>query len=250
MEADVFVSSWITGFLLVFARIGAAMMFLPGFGETFIPTRVRLGLALSTSLVIHMALDQPLVSAGPVQLGFAFGTEIAVGSWIGLTSRILISALNHAGYTIGMVSGLSNAFAPDAAAFQGATILSSALMIGGIAMVFATDFHLVIVDSLLHSYDVLPPGGVEPGDLAEQMSKAVGASMLAGASLAAPFLVMGILLNAAMGLANRMMPSLPVFFVGTPILIGFAILIMVFAAPGMLRGVIAILSGFHAGFTF
>lgn len=249
MEADAFAAAWITGFLFVFARVGSAIMFLPGFGESFIPTRVRLGLALSISLAIHAALDRPMLDMGPLSLGFAFAAEISIGVWIGLTSRILISALNYAGYTIGMVSGLSNAFAPDAAAFQGATIMSSALMISGLAMVFATDFHLVIIASLLHSYDILVPGEVVPGDLAGQMLKAAGAAMMAGAALAAPFLVMGILLNAAMGLANRMMPSLPVFFVGTPILIGFAILIMIISGPGMLRGVISMLSGWHSGFT-
>ena len=34
-------------FILVFARIGAMVMLLPGFGETNIPVRVRLAIALA-----------------------------------------------------------------------------------------------------------------------------------------------------------------------------------------------------------
>ena len=38
-------------FMLVFARIGAMVMLLPGFGEVNIPVRVRLGIALMLTLI-------------------------------------------------------------------------------------------------------------------------------------------------------------------------------------------------------
>ena len=39
-------------FMLVFARIGAMVMLLPGFGETNIPTRIKLSIALLLTLII------------------------------------------------------------------------------------------------------------------------------------------------------------------------------------------------------
>src|SRR5882724_4946564 len=39
-------------FMLAFARIGAMVMLLPGLGETNIPTRIKLGIALLLTLVI------------------------------------------------------------------------------------------------------------------------------------------------------------------------------------------------------
>ena len=39
-------------FMLVFARIGAMVMLLPGFGETNIPVRVKLAIALLLTLII------------------------------------------------------------------------------------------------------------------------------------------------------------------------------------------------------
>jgi flagellar biosynthesis protein FliR len=38
--------------LMVFARIGAALMFLPGFGEASVAPRVRLMIALALSIVL------------------------------------------------------------------------------------------------------------------------------------------------------------------------------------------------------
>ena len=37
-------------FMLVFARVGAMVMLLPGFGESNIPVRVKLGIALLLAL--------------------------------------------------------------------------------------------------------------------------------------------------------------------------------------------------------
>src|SRR3982074_704046 len=48
-------------FMLVFARIGAMVMLLPGLGESNIPVRIKLAIALLLTLVIlplHRAADQ------------------------------------------------------------------------------------------------------------------------------------------------------------------------------------------------
>ena len=41
---------------LVFARLGAINMLLPGQGETFIPARIRLAFALALSLMLFPVL--------------------------------------------------------------------------------------------------------------------------------------------------------------------------------------------------
>ena len=53
--------------------------------------------------------------------------------------------------------------------------------------------------------------------------------------IAAPFYVMGLVLNVGLGLANRMMPTLPVFCVAAPLLICSGLFVLVLAAPAMLR---------------
>ena len=39
-------------FMLVFARVGAMVMLLPGFGESNIPVRIKLAIALLLTLII------------------------------------------------------------------------------------------------------------------------------------------------------------------------------------------------------
>ncbi len=61
---------------------------------------------------------------------------------------------------------------------------------------------------------------------------------------------MGLVLNIGMGLANRMMPALPVFFVATPVLIAAGLFVLIVAAPAMLDGFLSELSRLarHADF--
>jgi flagellar biosynthetic protein FliR len=244
MDLGAFLTSQVMAYVLVFARLGSVMMFMPGFGETQVPVRMRLMLAL----VLCAAL-LPATPVGPMELDTplallpVLAIEITLGLWIGLTARILMTALQFAGYQIGMVSGLANAFAPGMGSFQGATLVASALMMAAVALIFVTDLHHVILRALLMSYEVFPVGRIMPGDLAEQIVRAAGMSLYLGVSLAAPFYVLGLLLNVGLGLANRMMPSLPVFFIASPVLIAAGLFVLVAATPSILRGYLEAFTG-------
>ena len=144
------------------------------------------------------------------------------------------SALQFAGFQVGQVSGLANAFGPSFGSFEGATMVATLLLMSAVTMIFVTDTHHLIIRALLASYQVFPPGQFVLADLADQILRVASASLYIGTAIAAPFFVMGVILNLGMGLANRMMPQLPVFFVAASLLIGAGLLILAIALPAML----------------
>ncbi len=95
-------------FMLAFARIGAMVMLLPGFGETNIPVRVKLGIALMLTLIL-LPLHR---NAYHVDLNSMSGLlvlmlhEIIVGVVLGATARVTLSALAVAGSVIAQQLGL------------------------------------------------------------------------------------------------------------------------------------------------
>lgn len=237
MEMSVYLTSQMAGLIVVFCRIGSALIFMPGFGETQISVRFRLMLAIFLSLALYAATPiGPLEFNSWLQIAPLIIIEITIGLWIGLTARIIMTALQFAGYQIGMVSGLANVFAPNMNTFQGATVIASALLMLQLTLIFTTNLHHVIIRAVLMSYEVFPPGQIMLGDLAQQIIKAADKSLYIGISLTAPFYVMGMIMNAGLALANRMMPSLPVFFVAGPILIGAGLYILTVSGPYMVRG--------------
>lgn len=245
------VTAQVLAVALVFARLGAALTFMPGFGEGSVPVRVRLLFALVLSVALQPAT--PAVrgleaAAAPLVMLPLLGTELAVGLWIGLTARILMSALQFAGFQIGAVTGLANAFAPGLGSFEGSTMIAGGLLMAGVALIFATDLHHLIVEAMLLSYDVFPVGALPAGDLAAQIAAAAAASFRIGLSISAPFLVVGLLLNLGLGLANRMMPTLPVFFVAVPVLIAAGFVVLVASGPALFEGFLAALARWLATF--
>ncbi|SEN25569.1 flagellar biosynthetic protein FliR [Palleronia salina] len=248
---EAFATSTILGFFVVFARLGSALIFMPGFGETAIPVRERLliALVLAASLYPVMGIG-PMEEGRPMALALLFGAEVTVGLWIGLVARTLLSALQFAGYQIALMSGLANALAPNVGAFQGATSLAAMLLMGAVALIFITDLHHLIIGSLVMSYEVFAVGQLPIAGLADQFARAAQLSLYIGLSIAAPFFVAGVVLNIGMGLANRMMATLPVFFVAQPLLIAAALGLMVLAIPAMMMGFLQPFSDWLTTFGF
>jgi flagellar biosynthesis protein FliR len=89
-------------FMLVFARIGAMVMLLPGLGESNIPVRIKLAIALVLTLVIlplHRAAYQiDLQSLTPLLVLTVH--EIVIGVVLGATARVTLAALQVAGSVI------------------------------------------------------------------------------------------------------------------------------------------------------
>ena len=236
MDLNSYIATVIFGYILVVGRIGSAMMFLPGFGEVQIPLRARLSFALVLCLALYPVV--PVVANAPntpAAMFILLAAEITVGLWIGLTARVLLSAMDFAGYQVGQVSGLANAFGPSLGSFEGATLVATLLLVATVALIFVTDTHHIILRGMMESYAIFPPGVIFAGNLAKQLVHAGSKSLYIGASIAAPFFVMGVILNLGMGLANRMMPQLPVFFVAAAMLIGVGLFILAVAAPSMIH---------------
>ncbi|MEL6781502.1 MAG: flagellar biosynthetic protein FliR [Pseudomonadota bacterium] len=251
MDLQQFLETQLFAMILVFARIGSALLFMPGFGEQTVPVRYRLALALALSAGLMPATPVSAVTAGVTSLPIMMLiTEITIGLWIGLTARILLSALQFAGFQIGLVAGLSNAFAPSQGSFEGSTMIASGMLIAGIALIFATDLHHLIIAALIMTYDIFPVGQVPLGDLAEQVVMAASKSFYIGVAITAPFYVMGLILNLGLGLANRMMPTLPVFFVAVPVFLFCGFLVLAISAAPALSGFLQAFAQWLSTLTF
>jgi flagellar biosynthetic protein FliR len=215
-------------FMLVFARIGAMVMLLPGFGESNIPMRVRLVIALGLTLIIlPLHRDAFHVDMGSiVPLLVLMIREIIIGIVLGATARVTLSALQVAGSVIAQQLGLGFVTSVDPTQGQQGVLIGNFLNLLGITLLFVTDTHHLIIAALNDSYKIFAPGEIMPsGDVAALATNAFTAAFKIGVQLAAPFLVFGLVFNMGLGVLARLMPQMQVYFVGVPlsILIGFLI---------------------------
>jgi flagellar biosynthetic protein FliR len=129
-----------------------------------------------------------------------------------------MSALQVAGYLIATQTGLAYAQTIDPTQGQSGAIVGNFFSLLGATMIFATDLHHLAIAAIVGSYKLIPPGAALPtSDMAELTVRLVSGSFALGFQLAAPFLVFGFAVTAALGVLARLMPQLQVFFVAMPI---------------------------------
>jgi flagellar biosynthetic protein FliR len=223
-------------YMLVFARVGAMVMLLPQIGEAGVPARVRLILALA----ISFALAPTVMSAYPqnapatsIELSILIAKETTIGVLVGAMARIIMSALQVAGYLIATQTGLAYAQTLDPSQGEQGAVLGNFLSILGTLMIFLTNLHHLAIGAIAGSYHMMPPGEALPtGDMAQLTITLVSGAFALGFQLAAPFLVFGFAVYAGLGLLARLMPQLQIFFVAVPINIvcGFLILLAMLGA--------------------
>jgi len=236
MSIDVsFLPTLAAAFMLCFARIGTMVMLLPGLGEMSVPVRLRLTVALVLAAVLlplhRRAYAIDLKTFGPV-LGL-IGQEMFVGAVLGLTVRLMISALQVAGSVVAQQLGLGFVTAVDPTQGQQSVLVGNFLTLLGLTLVFAADLHHLVIAALNDSYALFRPGEIPLlGDVAALTTRTVAAAFKIGVQLSAPFIVFGLLFNLGLGILSRLMPQMQVFFVGMPlsILVGFLILLLVVGA--------------------
>lgn len=207
-------------FFLVFTRIGATLMMLPGIGGRLVSARIRLLLALAMAFVMLPMLG-PLMPAMPPTVGpliLVVAGEVTIGMFLGMVVHLLLSALNIAGTFIGFQTGLTNAFSFDPIADQQSQLLTGFLVNLGMTVIFASDLHHLMLRAMVDSYSVFPPGQPVPfGDLAETIANMGGAAFRMGLQLAAPLVVFGLVFYSGLGVLSRLVPQMQVFFVAMPV---------------------------------
>lgn len=216
-------------FLLVFCRVGAAFMLLPGIGEAYVPMRIRLALTLLLCFVVTpmvaRGLPAPPDSAGAVALLVA--GETAMGILIGGAARLALSALQVAGTVIAFQSSLGFGSFYDPTQGGQSAIIASFLSLTGITAIFAADLHHLTIRAAAESYMSLPPLTAIPvGAFAEIAGQMTAESFRVGIQIAAPFLVYGVVFNIGLGALNRLMPAVQVTFIAMPIQIALAFVLL------------------------
>jgi flagellar biosynthetic protein FliR len=230
------VEIWATA--LLFARLGAIIMLLPGFGEPSIPARIRLSFALALAIALGPALSQSVPAPAQTALAMAGQVtgEIVIGVLIGGAARMLVSALATAGQAIGVEVGIAFAQTADPTMTQSGQLMAVFLAVLGTALIFATGLDHMFLRGLAGSYEVISLGTPPPtGDAAQMALEATAASFRVGFQIAMPLLAAGLLFRVGLGVLARLIPQIQVFFVVLPLqIMGGLVVFALGLSAGML----------------
>ena len=205
---------------LIFARVGALLLTLPGIGESYVPPRIRLSLALLVALVVWPVVAGTLPPL-PETLGATVGwviREVIVGLAIGTLLRMFTSALSVAGEIVSLQTTLSFAQTTNPLQAAPGTTIAAFLMLLGTVLIFATNTHHLFIAGLVGSYQLIAPA--KPliiGDFVMMAVRTLGDAFVLGVQMAAPVIVFALIFNLASGLVGRVMPQFQIFFAAAPL---------------------------------
>jgi flagellar biosynthetic protein FliR len=214
---------------LVFARVGGFMMVIPGFGEASVSPRIRLILSLLIAYLLAGAITAPMpaLPENSWHLVAVIAPEAIIGLMMGSSIRAMMGALAIAGEITAMSTSFTFAQMANPMAGMGGSAIGVFMTTMGLITIFTTDMHHVFLHALADSYTLFPIGHFPAlADASELSLTMVSSSFALGVQLSAPFILMSLVINLALALANRVMPQFQVFFISAPasILLGFTVL--------------------------
>lgn len=212
------VLDYIASVIWPFCRIGAMFMAMSLFGTQNVPRRVRLMLALTTTVAVRGMLpampDVPLFSVAGMLIT---AQQVLIGVVVGFITQIFMAAFILAGQVVGMQTSLGFASMVDPVNGQSVPVVAQFFLILSILLFLAFDGHLAMIRLIVMSFHTLPVG--ETLNVLTLRHVAEWAQWIFTTALAMTMsaLIALLLINFSFGIMSRAAPQLNVFALGFPI---------------------------------
>jgi flagellar biosynthetic protein FliR len=225
---------------LLFCRIGGCLMLMPATSSPRVPVQVRLFIALAVTLALTPLLEPTLRASlagksSSVALSLIV-SEVAVGALIGMMARVFFLALQFMATAAAMFIGFGTMPGIPIEDNEPSPAFATLITLTATVLLFATDQHWEVLRAVLGSYAALPPS--EPLALDFSLAKLVDAlsrAFIIALQITSPFIVYTLIVNLMAGLANKLIPQIPVTFIATPFILAGGFLILYFTLGESLR---------------
>ena len=217
-------------YLWPFVRIGAFLMVMPVIGGSFVPTKVRLLLAVALTAVLAPVIPTtPSLDVLSVAGLVTMIQEIAIGVAMGFLVQLVFDAIALGGQVIGMSMGLGFAVFLDRARGVNIPVLGQLFLMLGMLIFLSLDGHLALIRLLAESFQAWP---VSTAALSVSMLSEIllwtGQMFVYAMKIALPAITAILVVNLSFGVMSRAAPTLNLFAVGFPVamLLGFAVIFL------------------------
>lgn len=221
--------------LLFMGRLLPIILLSPFFGARTAPNSVKVALTLSLYIIFLPQLIN--VSSGPlipnIWLVFLLFKELFIGFAIGIMISIPFNVVQNAGIILDHQRG-------------GASLMVNDPTIQNQSSPFGTLFNYVLIfifytiggpfsfiDAILYSYEIVPPDSVLHPNFFTKDSNfwkiqfdLFNKMMVLSIQLATPALIMILMTDVFLGIANRLAPQVQITFLGMPLKSFLAIVVV------------------------
>jgi len=217
-------NAWLAAFAWPLARILALIASAPVIGNPSVPASIKIGLGVFIAVLVAPLVPTPAdISPASADGLLILAQQVLIGLAMGYAMQIVFHAAEMAGEFVGLQMGLGFATLYDASVPGMIPVIGQFLGIVVSLAFLAVDGHLLLVSSLVQSFQVLPLAPLSAPSGLRAVAEWGGSIFSFGLALSLPLLAALLITNLALGVLTRAAPQLNIFAVGFPltILIGF-----------------------------
>lgn len=236
-------------YLLPIFRVAAFVMAAPILSTAMIPMNVRVIISVSITVAIFPSLT-PDNSIDPVSLEMVLLIiqQVLIGVSLGFVMQFIFAAVVMGGQIIGMQMGLGFAQMMDPQTGVSVPVVSQFYNIIAVLLFLSINGHLVLIQILGESFNLLPIGGVGLPLSAIESLVYYSSWIFSGALIMVlPAVVALLMINMVMGVMTRATPQMNIFAVGFSITITAGFIVIMVTLSTALPQLSAL---FNEGFSF
>ena len=221
------------GFLLVLARIGGSLIFVPLPGVKSASEPARVALALGFTLALYS--QWPVVRADEVTVAVLAGwvlAEAAIGLAIGVSVAIALEAFTLAAQVLGLQAGYAYASTidPNSEADSGILLVFAQLMSG--MLFFAMGMDREVLRLFAISLEKVPAGVYVFSRATAEPLIRLGATLFSvGVRLALPVVALLVMVDIALALLGRINAQLQLLTLAFPAKMLIALMLLSWISP-------------------
>lgn len=230
------ISSWVSRWVWPFTRIAGFFMVMPLFGTRLVTQRIRLLLALATSVVITPILPpMPIIEGVGLQTMIIIAQQLLIGIALGFALEVLMQIFILSGQMVAMQTGLGMAQMVDPSNGVNVAVVAQWFLIFVNLLFISLNGHLIAIEILADSFFTIPVGsGGLSGDTLMAIAELANWMFAAAMVLALPAVASMLVVNIAFGVMARLAPQLNIFAVGFPVtmMLGLIVIWITFSGYG------------------
>lgn len=224
-----FTVEYLEVFLLILVRVSAFLVSAPFFSLSRIPRQVKAGFAFYISLLLFSSLGINAVEYnGIIELAFLVIKEAAAGLLLGYMTNVCLYILNFSGNLMDMEIGFSMVTEFDPSSNMNATITATFYSNAVMLLMLVSNMHQYILKAFLETFQLIPVGMVHiSSDMYKIMLSFIGDYFILGFRIILPVFATMLTLNVVLGILAKVAPQMNMFSVGMQLKVLGGILILV-----------------------
>ncbi len=215
MEMNVTVEN-LEVFLLILVRVSAFLVSAPFFSQRNIPAKVKAFFSFYVALLLYGTLGIGRVEYnGVIEFAALIFKEAAAGLLLGYMTNVCLYILNFSGNLMDMEIGFSMVTEFDPASNVSATITATIYTNAVILLMMVTYMHHYILKAFLETFELVPIGKVQiPPEIYSVMLTFIGDYFILGFRIILPVFATMLILNVVLGILAKVAPQMNMFSVG------------------------------------